>query len=86
MAASQSVSAILARTRMWAAAAAAAAAPKSGRDGWSFALFLSWKLFKLFKRVDMFENEKRDSCFFQSLPPPVFCSQFFWWEVKLTLI
>ena len=30
MAASQSVSAILARTRMWAAAAAA---PKSGRDG-----------------------------------------------------
>ena len=31
MAASQSVSAILARTRMWAAAAAAA--PKSGRDG-----------------------------------------------------
>ena len=67
MAASQSVSAILARTRMWASAARSREGV--GRD---FALFLSWKLFRLFKRVDKFENEKEITAFYNFfLSPPL---------------
>ena len=75
MAASQSVSAILARTRMWASAARSREGV--GRD---FALFLSWKLFRLFKRVDKFENEKEITAFynfFSLSPTPFFNFQFF---------